>query len=234
MVRSSTTDNIRVLSFLYKTEFCGLFVKMDSNSCQLPILLFTLMITLCSTHRINFNDLDDFPTFRTDRDRPRIVGGEDAAAGDAPWQVSMRYKPKNFHFCGGSIIDNQWILTAAHCVTDFTPDQVEIVAGSLSLVEGGERYDVERLIPHELYNPMVIRNDIALVKLNQSITYNEAMQPIALCDHYVDGGQKMLLTGWGLTSVNGGRRSLYSTTKCDLFSSFSTPEMCLENYRGST
>ena len=169
------------------------------------ILVLALLVAFCRGHRFRPSDLDDYPTFKSDFDSPRIVGGDLAAAGDAPYQISMRYKPKDFHFCGGSIIENRWILTAAHCVTDFTPEQIEIVAGSLSLVEGGERYGVEKIIPHEFYNPLIIRDDIALVKVTQDITYNENVQPVELCDHYVDGGQEMLLTGWGLTSVSYSR-----------------------------
>lgn len=175
-----------------------------SSLCEywsvIVVLLTTL--TLSRAHRFRPSDLDEYPKFREVSGDTRIVGGELAAPGDAPYQISMRYKPKDFHFCGGSVIDTQWILTAAHCVVDFEPSQIEIVAGTLSLGEGGERYDVEKIIPHEFYNPIIIRDDIALVKLNNTITYNDQVQPVQLCDHYVDGGQEMLLTGWGLTSVS--------------------------------
>ena len=45
----------------------------------------------------------------------RIIGGEDAAEGDAPWMVSMAYKSNDKHFCGGAIIGERTILSAAHC-----------------------------------------------------------------------------------------------------------------------
>lgn len=166
------------------------------------VLFLNILVALCEAHRFRPSDLDDYPIFRNEVDSPRIVGGDLAAAGDAPYQISMRYKPRDFHFCGGSIIDSQWILTAAHCLTDFKPEDIQIVAGSLSLVSGGERYDVEKIIPHEFYNPLIIRDDIALVKVNQSITYTPGtVEAVELCDHYVEGGSQMLLTGWGLTSV---------------------------------
>lgn len=164
--------------------------------------------------RKNTLDSDEFSRFRTTTrhhdktaaasqgEDTRIVGGGLAAAGEAPYQVSMRIKKHNFHFCGGSIINETWILTAAHCTTSFEADEIEVVTGTLSLTEGGDRYDVARIISHELYNPAIIRNDIALLQVSREIQFGENVQQIALSDRYVDGGEDMLLTGWGMTSVS--------------------------------
>lgn len=50
-------------------------------------------------------------------DLNRIYGGEDALPGEFPHQVSLQVRFFNSHICGGSLITDQWILTAAHCFT---------------------------------------------------------------------------------------------------------------------
>merc|ERR1711963_1248288 len=64
----------------------------------------------------------------------RIVGGEQAGMKDAPWQVSLRnFLVSISHFCGGSIIAPEWVLTAAHCLDGISTLQYEIMAGEHNL-----------------------------------------------------------------------------------------------------
>lgn len=88
----------------------------------------------------------------------RIVGGLNVTrAGIFPFQASLRDPSRNFfHFCGGSIISNRWILTAAHCIVDSTPNSIYVAVGSIYLNSGNTFYPSLRLIPHKKYNATTI------------------------------------------------------------------------------
>lgn len=70
---------------------------------------------------------------------PRIINGSDAAFGQFPHQVSLRAAKNHAHFCGGSIITDRWILTAAHCTLNKQPDSFYAVLGTVKLSGGGAR-----------------------------------------------------------------------------------------------
>lgn len=131
----------------------------------------------------------------------KIVGGQLAKIGEAPHQVSLRFKAYDFHFCGGSIINKRWILTAAHCVTNFRPNQLEIVAGNLKLGFGGKRYRVEKVIPHEGFKYATVENDIALMKVVKDIKFSKEVKAIRLNSRFMEGSEPVTLFGWGLTNV---------------------------------
>ncbi|KAG8036034.1 hypothetical protein G9C98_004613 [Cotesia typhae] len=132
----------------------------------------------------------------------RVVGGEDAAEGAHPWQVSLR--KSNSHFCGGVIVNERWILTAAHCIVYQSAASITVVTGTNRLSEGGDRYQAKTLVPHKKYNSMVFSNDIGMIMLAEDITFNDKVQPIALPsadDRYEEYPAK--LSGWGTTKLGG-------------------------------
>ncbi|XP_038209474.1 coagulation factor IX-like [Zerene cesonia] len=127
----------------------------------------------------------------------KIVGGEKARAGTFPYQVSLRKNDtKEFHFCGGSIIRPMWIMTAAHCTFDVNAKDMTVVAGSIKLSSGGERYKVKQIMNHEDYDNSTFANDIALLKVDE-MTYNANVSAIALPDRNTPGYRKGIVTGWG-------------------------------------
>uniref|UniRef100_A0A6M2DZP8 Putative chymotrypsin-like serine protease ctenocephalides felis n=1 Tax=Xenopsylla cheopis TaxID=163159 RepID=A0A6M2DZP8_XENCH len=120
----------------------------------------------------------------------RVVGGVNAEEGSAPYQVSLQ--AGDFHFCGGSILNEYWVLTAAHClVYDF-----DVIVGTNKLSEPGERYEVEDTYARP-FEQNTLRDDLALVKLLRPIEFNDKVQAIPLGQTHVDGGEVARLTGWG-------------------------------------
>merc|ERR1719400_1260001 len=88
----------------------------------------------------------------------RIVGGEEAADGEFPFQVSLRTLNVigMTHFCGGSIIDENWILTAGHCCAGQIPATLHVTAGGIKLSHfenEEEARNVEKIIGHPNYEP---------------------------------------------------------------------------------
>ncbi|XP_043975429.1 ST14 transmembrane serine protease matriptase a [Gambusia affinis] len=147
------------------------------------------------------------------RSSTRIVGGQDAALGEFPWQVSLHYQPYG-HVCGASIISKTWLVTAAHCVQNDNshrfgePAKWEVYLG-LHDQRKIESYVVKRklkqIIPHPYYNPNTFDNDIALMELDTPIEYSDYIQPICLptSDYKVPAGQNVWITGWGATREGG-------------------------------
>ncbi|XP_045488733.1 chymotrypsin-2-like [Pieris rapae] len=137
----------------------------------------------------------------------RIVGGDDAADGLAPYQISLQTDllGDNVHICGGSIISDHWIVTAAHCIDEVSSENLTIVVGTNSLSRDGQRYKLEKCISHENYSRETVKNDIGLCKVSTNITYGEKIQPIKLPSSDVEAGKKALLTGWGYTDFDTRR-----------------------------
>ncbi|XP_058797811.1 chymotrypsin-2-like [Phymastichus coffea] len=135
---------------------------------------------------------------------PRIVGGHDAPEGKYTYQVSLRLQ--NLHICGGSIINKRWILTAAHCVLYLEHKAIEVVAGT-NLIEGGNKqvYHSEYITYHENFTLTDVENDIALIRVDKDIKFNDKVQPIALPDpvETYKVGDSAKLSGWGHTKVHG-------------------------------
>ncbi|XP_067942013.1 ovochymase-like [Watersipora subatra] len=142
--------------------------------------------------------------------KPRIVGGDEAARHSWPWQVSLRTVSSNFHFCGGSIISERWIATAAHCVDGDSPSTLKITSGEHDKgTSSGREMDhaVEKIIMHEGYdgNGAGFPNDIALVKLQQPMRFDDYRNAICLADEdeVFVGDHNCFITGWGNTQGTG-------------------------------
>ncbi|XP_055589061.1 trypsin-2-like [Uranotaenia lowii] len=125
-----------------------------------------------------------------------IVGGHLINITDVPWQVSVQIYGS--HLCGGSIVSEIWILSAAHCFTK-GPRYYTVRAGSNANDEGGQLIQVLYYIIHPENIDYTISFDLALVKLKQELQFQENVQPIALSSEEPADGSMGLVSGWGDT-----------------------------------
>lgn len=147
----------------------------------------------------------------------RIVGGEPVSILDYPWQVSLQLQPQfgGGHFCGGTIINNEWILTATHCLewddVELMPHHIRIRAG-FTLMNGteGSYYNVAEFIKHPEYVDGQYRNDIALLRLSVPINLDPAevqvVKVVTQADAsggLTDPGVMAKVSGWGSLTSGG-------------------------------
>lgn len=138
----------------------------------------------------------------------RIFGGNEATHGQFPYQVSLRGRGKNglFHFCGGSIISNRFVLTAAHCTQGkmSRPHFVRAVVGALTRNgTDGIHYTLDSILSHPNFDRNTLANDIAVVRTVNQIKYSNDVQPIALptTEVLIEGNVPATVSGWGQSMV---------------------------------
>ncbi|CAG7827558.1 unnamed protein product, partial [Allacma fusca] len=136
-----------------------------------------------------------------------IVGGSETKPHQYPSIVDVRRVSGSttYHSCGGSIFNDRWIITAAHCSTG-TPSTYQIVAGdhNINQDEGTEqRRQVVRIIRHEKYNGGTYENDIAIMQVDRPFDFNQQVGVVELAprDYVVDKNTTAI--GWGRLSSGG-------------------------------
>ncbi|KAM5128444.1 coagulation factor IX isoform 1-T1 [Callospermophilus lateralis] len=146
-------------------------------------------------------------------DFTRVVGGENAKPGQFPWQVLLNGKINAF--CGGSIINEKWVVTAAHCIEPGV--KIEVVAGEYNIEEKEDteqRRNVIRVIPHHNYNATINKynHDIALLELDEPLILNSYVTPICIANReYTNIFLKFgsgYVSGWGRIFNRGRSASI--------------------------
>ncbi|XP_060105865.1 coagulation factor IX isoform X1 [Heteronotia binoei] len=150
----------------------------------------------------------------------RVVGGSNSKKGEVPWQVYVLNSEQK-GFCGGSIINENWIVTAAHCI-EAGPHT--IVAGELRTEEDDhteQHRRVVRIIPYPTYNSSLrYHNDIALLELDLPLELNSYVTPICIADkEFTNSLLKFgtsTVSGWGRLAYQGREASILQVLKVQL------------------
>lgn len=141
--------------------------------------------------------------------KPRIIHGKDAQPGQFKYMASLREVEQlgdeyvNYkHFCGGAVISENWIITAAHCFTDEleNTDNIRIVVGTNYIETDGLMYEVERVIKHIDYHNF-LKDDISLLQTKSQITFGESIQPIEMAKKWIEPGSDVVGVGFGITGT---------------------------------
>ncbi|EDW02911.1 trypsin [Drosophila grimshawi] len=133
-----------------------------------------------------------------DRLGGRIVNGEPTTIEAYPYQVSIQ-RTNGFHFCGGSLIKDNIVLTAAHCMQKYKAGEMQVRLGSTNSDKDGEVVSVESFKFHEDYDSSLMINDVALIKLSSPVRMTAKVRTIDLAKDTPKTGTPAVVTGWGTT-----------------------------------
>ncbi|KAM5209546.1 kallikrein-8 isoform 2-T2 [Hipposideros larvatus] len=143
--------------------------------------------------------------------KPKVLGGQECQAHSQPWQTALFQGIQLL--CGGVLIDDNWVLTAAHCKTlKYT---VRLGDHSLQTNEGTEQeMAVVQSIPHPCYNNNSNdhNHDLMLIRLSDPASLGPEVKPINLTDHCPEVGQTCTISGWG--TVTSPQEDFPDTLNC--------------------
>ncbi|XP_014470116.1 PREDICTED: mucin-17 [Dinoponera quadriceps] len=164
----------------------------------------------------------------------KIVGGKGAQFGEWPWQVLVREATWLGLFtknkCGGVLITDKYVITAAHCQPGFLASLVAVfgeydISGELETKRSVTK-NVRRVIVNRGYDPATFENDLALLELESPVQFDEHIVPICMPEDGIDfTGRMATVTGWGRLKYNGGVPSVLQEVQVPIMENAVCQEM---------
>lgn len=152
----------------------------------------------------------------------RIVGGQETEINQYPWMALMLYSGR--FYCGATLINDRYVLTAAHCVNGFSADRitVRLLEHDRSTTTEAQSFErgVERVVKHAGYNSATYNNDIALVRLDKPVDFTGgALRPVCMPTPGKSfTGLEGVVTGWGAVHEHGSIATSLQEVKVPIMS----------------
>ncbi|KAJ3649428.1 hypothetical protein Zmor_021172 [Zophobas morio] len=133
--------------------------------------------------------------------KPKIVNGDQASLGQFPWQVAINFFGEvETWWCGGVIISEQFILTAAHCGMTWEVLSSDVYSGFIDWENRGDSTFGVNFITYNDFNPQTMANDIALIEIIFPLEFNDNVKAIDLDSEVLGSDVNVTVSGWGQTT----------------------------------
>merc|ERR1712055_1034904 len=159
----------------------------------------------------------------------RIVGGVETEANEYPWQVGLVSPWGRTPWCGGTLISNRHVMTAAHCTAGKTPSDFQVLLGEHKTDDDKQtKVEVATITDDPLYNSDTMRNDFSILTLKEPITFTREISPACLPSDTTElyAGQVATVSGWGTLKSQGNQ----PTVLMEVDVTVTTEEFCKSVY----
>jgi len=155
------------------------------------------------------------------KDEQRVVGGRPTEAYDYPWMAGLLFKGSIY--CGGTLINDRYVATAAHCVAGLPIDEINIILGVYDLLSDDQPSlqlkSIVSAVIHPKFVSKTFNNDIAILKLNSPVKFSYAVGPVCLPQFQKSyTGQIGVVTGWGRINETSSISPLLRQVEVPIFS----------------